>query len=406
MEPPPPRSRSRSPAAASCATSHAVAPVPQSERCSRSSSTCSDESSSSASLNSIVHFPWQAGMVMNSRYELQRLLGDGTFGRVVLARDTTGDREVAIKVIRDVKRYTEDARFEAAVLCKVREADPQGTSGCVAMYEAFMHDGRFFCMVFEPLGVSLYDFLKSNMYRGFWMQDIQSFAYQSMQALAFLHSQLCMTHTDLKPENILFESSEPPKQSPFPRECEGGSAASYMRPASSKIKFIDFGNATHEHERHSTLINTRQYRGPEVLLSLPWDHSSDLWSIGCILMECYAGDQLFETHEELEHLALVEQIIGEFPQRMIELTCEKVREEFFVRADGDQARWRLPWPERASSEPSRRHVARQRPLREHVLPGHASFVDFVASLLVMERKSRPRAINSLMHSFFASEFRD
>merc|ERR1712232_1511618 len=89
------------------------------------------------------------------------------------------------------------------------------------------------------------------------------------------------------------------------------------RPSSSQIKLIDFGNATYYNEHHSSVINTRQYRGPEVLLSLGWEESSDLWSIRCILMELYTGDQLFATHEELEHLALIEKIIHELPAHML-----------------------------------------------------------------------------------------
>merc|ERR1719499_1237192 len=91
----------------------------------------------------------------------------------------------------------------------------------------------------------------------------------------------------------------------------------YLRPASSQIKLIDFGNATYEEEHHSSIINTRQYRGPEVLLALRWCELSDLWSIGCILMELYTGEQLFETHEELEHMALIERVIGPMPRSML-----------------------------------------------------------------------------------------
>jgi len=33
-----------------------------------------------------------------------------------------------------------------------------------------------------------------------------------------------------------------------------------------EIKIIDFGGATYEHEKHTDIINTRQYRAPEVIL--------------------------------------------------------------------------------------------------------------------------------------------
>merc|ERR1719387_1718471 len=105
-------------------------------------------------------------MILNSRYSLVKLLGDGTFGRVVLARDSRNDHhEVAIKIIRDVERYMDNAKIEADILKDIRKADPRGTSGCAIMYETFVHEAKFFCLVFEPLGTSLYDFLKDNEYR-------------------------------------------------------------------------------------------------------------------------------------------------------------------------------------------------------------------------------------------------
>jgi len=354
---------------------------------------------------------------MNSRYHLVKLLGDGTFGRVVLAHDQGSNRQVAIKIIRDVKRYMDNAKIEADILKDIRQADPHGNSGCAIMYETFTHDQRFYCLVFEPLGASLYDFLKGNAFRGFWMQDIQSFAQQSMQALMFLHTNLRMTHTDLKPENILLQTMEPPYKCHFPREAEwlrrnGSSSSSkgqatgeYLRPASSRIKLIDFGNATYEDEHHSSIINTRQYRGPEVLLALGWDERSDLWSIGCILMELYAGEQLFATHEELEHLALMARVIGAIPLGMLGEASPAVRERYLTQ-DSRTGHWRLPWPERASSPSSERHVLSQRPLPEQVLPQHSQFAEFCSALLTLEPRRRPSAVDAMQHSFFATRFRD
>ena len=61
------------------------------------------------------------------------------------------------------------------------------------------------CLVFEPLGKSLYDFIKDNSYKGFEISQVREIARQSLQAIEFLHS-LHLTHTDLKPENILLKS--------------------------------------------------------------------------------------------------------------------------------------------------------------------------------------------------------
>ena len=43
------------------------------------------------------------------------------------------------------------------------------------------------------------------------------------------------------------------------------------------------------------MINTRQYRAPEVILGMSWSMESDIWSLGCILMELYNGELLFQT---------------------------------------------------------------------------------------------------------------
>lgn len=58
---------------------------------------------------------------------------------------------------------------------------------------------------------------------------------------------------------------------------------------------IDFGGATYDYESKSSIINTRQYRSPEVILGLGWSYPSDIWSAGCIIAELYLGELLFAT---------------------------------------------------------------------------------------------------------------
>jgi dual-specificity kinase len=49
------------------------------------------------------------------------------------------------------------------------------------------------------------------------------------------------------------------------------------------------------------------YRAPEVILkNLCWNMSSDIWSMACILSELYMGELLFDTEEDIEHLAMIE----------------------------------------------------------------------------------------------------
>lgn len=58
---------------------------------------------------------------------------------------------------------------------------------------------------------------------------------------------------------------------------------------------IDFGSSVYATEKRDGIINTRQYRAPEVLLELPWDEESDIWGVACIAMELFTGELLFKT---------------------------------------------------------------------------------------------------------------
>jgi len=338
-----------------------------------------------------------------ARYQMQKLLGDGTFGRVLLCRDSKENQEVAVKVIRDVRRYAENAKIEADILRDIKKADPHGRrTRSAIMLDTFLFNGHF-CLVFEVCGCSLYDFLKENDFRGFWMEDIQQFAEQSLDALGFLHSRLQMTHTDLKPENILLAANAPPRRSDFPREeawkekNKSSKHHAYFRPVSADIKLIDFGNATYEDEHHSSIINTRQYRGPEVILSMGWNELSDVWSMGCILMELYTGELLFGTHENLEHLALMEKSLGDFPSKMLSQATGASRDKYLTR--DRHGGWKLNWPAGAQSRSSEKHVTNQLPLGKMVPSKHAAFADFIGRLLVFDKSSRPTAKQALNHRF-------
>lgn len=334
-----------------------------------------------------------------------------------MAYDQREHCKVAIKVIRDVKRYQENAKIECKLLEDVRRADPRGSrSRSALLLDSFKHE-RHFCMVFEVLGSSLYDFLKKNNYRGYWLQDIQSYARQSLEGLSFLHSRLKMTHTDLKPENILLSSREPARPSSFPREafCEAKGSRSksrtskpYMRPFDDQIKLIDFGNATYEDAHHSSIINTRQYRAPEVYLRLSWNERSDIWSIGCILMELYIGELLFNTHDDLEHLALMEHVVEPLPNRLLDSVPKEAKDKYLLQkrdSHSDQnSKWELNWP--ALTPSSERKVRRCDKLKDLVAAHHIQFASFVGYLLTLDAAKRPSAAKALEHSFLTRQLDD
>jgi dual-specificity kinase/CDC-like kinase len=271
--------------------------------------------------------------------------------------------------------------IEARIIQDVNKRGGRGLSHFAILYDDFSFDGHY-SLVFECLGPSLYDFLKKHNYVPFPMTCIQDFSVQLLEALEFIHGfRLC--HTDLKIENVLLVN---------------GREASYRNqpvPASTRIKVIDFGGATYDSDRKSRIINTRQYRAPEVLLQTGWSMPADIWSLGCILAELYLGDLLFATHDDLEHLALMESIIGPFPDWMLQKSSslDTSSNSLVRRAFNSSNRHRL---ELVLSQRSASYVRNSRALDSIVRnPEDKWFLNLLHRILVIDPNERATAHESL-----------
>ncbi|XP_043347100.1 dual specificity protein kinase CLK4 isoform X2 [Dermochelys coriacea] len=256
------------------------------------------------------HLVCESGDVLRARYEIIAMLGEGAFGKVVECIDhNMRGMHVAVKIVKNVSRYREAARSEIQVLEYLNTMDPSSMFRCVQMLEWFDHHGHV-CIVFELLGLSTYDFIKENSFLPFHINDIRQMAYQICQSVNFLHHNK-LTHTDLKPENILFVESD------YVVKYNSKMKRDERTLKNTDIKVVDFGSATFDNEHHSTLVSTRHYRAPEVILALGWSQPCDVWSIGCILIEYYLGLTVFQTHDSKEHLAMMERMLGPLPTHMI-----------------------------------------------------------------------------------------
>ncbi|CAI5702231.1 unnamed protein product [Peronospora effusa] len=377
--------------------------------------------------DTVGSYAGKPGEYIANRYKIIREAGLGTFGRVLECLDKQRNIVVAIKVVRKVDKYTESAKIEAAILQDVNDKDKNNESLCVRMFKWFEYKGHV-CMVFERLGCSLYDYLKNHDYKPFPMHCIRAYAWQLLTSLEFIHS-IRLIHTDLKPENILLvddeeerlscDSSSPSSTSSF--GSPGGSSGreqwsngrqwkkreraisdvdtgrlSLRPPANNAVKLIDFGGATYEDESKSSIINTRQYRSPEVILGLGWSYPSDIWSAGCIIAELYLGELLFATHENLEHLALMERCIGPLPVKMkAQASKHSVSSKFFHRG-------RLNWPAGSSSDESVDHVRRMRLLADLISREDAKsgLLELLQLMLVLDPENRVTAKEALNTPFF------
>lgn len=158
------------------------------------------------------------------RYEVVGILGKGSFGQVVHCRDHKTGGSVAVKIIRNKKRFHAQALVEVKILQQIVEWDPEDKHFMVKMTDHFYFRGHL-CIVTELLSINLYELIKANAFAGFSTVLIRRFTTQMLQSLMLMRSHR-IVHCDLKPENILLR-----------------------HPAKSGIKVIDFGSSCHESEK-------------------------------------------------------------------------------------------------------------------------------------------------------------
>ena len=331
------------------------------------------------------HLIYKPGDIIQNRFKIMAELGEGTFGKVVKVKNIEKNEILALKIIKNVKKYREAAKLEINVLEKLAKYDPRCKHRCVQMLDWFDFHGHM-CIVFEMLGSSVFDFLKDNNYIPYTVEQVRQVAHELCYSVKFLHDNR-VTHTDLKPENILFYDSS------FDMVYDNKKKQDIRHIRNAEIRLIDFGSATFDHEHHSTIVSTRHYRAPEVILELGWAQPCDVWSIGCILFELALGFTLFQTHDNREHLAMMERILGRIPSRM----ASKTRVKYFEKG-------RLVWNEKSSAG---RYVRENcKPLRRYMPKTSGNpeawedLFDLIEKMLIYDPSRRLTLAEAQRHVFF------
>ncbi len=115
--------------------------------------------------------------------QVTRLLGQGTFGKVVEAWDKRKSTKCAIKIIRSVQKYRDASRIELRVLSTLSSNDRENRNKCIHLRDCFDFRNHI-CIVTDLLGQSVFDFLKANGFVPFPSSQIQSFARQLLTSVA------------------------------------------------------------------------------------------------------------------------------------------------------------------------------------------------------------------------------
>mmetsp|Transcript_27077 Transcript_27077/g.46689 ORF Transcript_27077/g.46689 Transcript_27077/m.46689 type:complete len:607 (-) Transcript_27077:83-1903(-) len=327
----------------------------------------------------------KSGEVFNDRFQIEKLIGKGSFGQVVKAFDRKNQEYVAIKIIKNKKPFFQQAKLEIEILEQLNGLDPHDQYNLVRLKDHFVFRNHQ-CVVFELLSHNLYDLLRNTNFRGVSLNLIRKFARQVISGLAFLAlPNINIIHCDLKPENILLR-----------------------HPKRSSIKVIDFGSSCRGNEIVYSYIQSRFYRSPEVLLGLPYRVSIDMWSLGCILVEMHTGEPLFSGQDELDQMGKICEVLGLPPEPM--LVSSTKAKKFFSVVNGRQ--YKLKRNGRPEVSPGSRSLSsiigvetfgpagRRKGEPGHSVQDYLKFKDLIDKLLEYNPQTRISPYTALQHPFF------
>ena len=128
-------------------------------------------------------------------------LGQGVFSNVVRSRDAVrGNREVAIKIIRNNEIMHKTGLKELEILKRLNDADPEDKFHCLRLYRHFFHK-KHLCLAFESLSMNLREVLKKyGKHVGINLMAVRSYTAQLLMALKLMRK--CnIVHADIKPDN-------------------------------------------------------------------------------------------------------------------------------------------------------------------------------------------------------------
>ncbi|KAE8124834.1 hypothetical protein FH972_019682 [Carpinus fangiana] len=226
-----------------------------------------------------------------SRYQIQEVVGKGSYGVVGSAIDTHTGERVAIKKINDVFEHVSDATRilrEIKLLRLLRHPDIVEIKHI--MLPPSRREFRDIYVVFELMESDLHQVIKAN--DDLTPEHYQFFLYQLLRGLKYIHT-ANVFHRDLKPKNILANADCKLKI------CDFGLARVSFNDAPSAIFWTDY-------------VATRWYRAPELCGSFfsKYTPAIDIWSIGCIFAEMLTGKPLFPGKNVVHQLDLMTDLLG------------------------------------------------------------------------------------------------
>ncbi|XP_053141066.1 serine/threonine-protein kinase Nek5 isoform X3 [Hemicordylus capensis] len=203
------------------------------------------------------------------RYEIIKMIGEGSFGKVFLAKGKADSQQCVIKEISLTKlprKEKESSQKEVALLARMKHPN------IVVFYTSFQENNKLYIIMEYCDGGDLMK--RINMQRGVLFEEdkILGWFVQISLGLKHIHDRKIL-HRDVKTQNIFLSNN--------------GMVA----------KLGDFGIArilSNTMEFARTCVGTPYYLSPEICENRPYNNKTDIWSLGCVLYELCTLKHPFE----------------------------------------------------------------------------------------------------------------
>uniref|UniRef100_A0A8C6VXK4 non-specific serine/threonine protein kinase n=1 Tax=Nothobranchius furzeri TaxID=105023 RepID=A0A8C6VXK4_NOTFU len=223
-------------------------------------------------------------------FEYLKLLGKGTFGKVILVKEKATGRYYAMKIL---KKEVIVAKDEVAhTLTENRVLQNSKHPFLTGLKYSFQtHDRLCFVMEYANGGELFFHLSRDRV---FSEERARFYGAEIVSALDYLHAERNVVYRDLKLENLMLDKD-------------------------GHIKITDFGlckEGIKDGATMKTFCGTPEYLAPEVLEDNDYGRAVDWWGLGVVMYEMMCGRLPFynQDHEKLFELILMEDI--RFPRTL------------------------------------------------------------------------------------------
>ncbi|KAL8944417.1 MAG: hypothetical protein Q9216_000468 [Gyalolechia sp. 2 TL-2023] len=304
-------------------------------------------------------------------YEISEKLGEGTFGEVYKARSVRDGHIVALKKIL---MHNEKDGFPITALREIKLLKMLSHPNILRLEEMAVErtkgEGRKKAIMYMVTPYMDHDLsgLLENPKVQFSEPQIKCYMLQLLEGLRYLHANKIL-HRDMKAANLLISNQgilqiadfglARPYDDPPPRPGKGG------------------GEAKRD---YTTLVVTRWYRPPELLLQLRrYTTAIDMWGVGCVFGEMFKGKPILAGTSDLNQAQMIFDLVGSPTEES------------------------MPgWSSLPGCDGVRSFSSRASTLAQVFRQEGSSAISLLNELLKLDWRKRINAIDALQHPYFDS----